>query len=56
MKKIGKTLFLSISILMLSGCGVFDMISKQSKENHEDQMDWFKERDKKNKENLKKEE
>ncbi len=56
MKKIFRTLLLSISIFMLSGCGVVDMIFKQSKENHDDQMEWLKERDEKNKESLKNEE
>lgn len=53
MKKILKPLLLVVSVSMLSGCGVVDMISKQSEKNHNDTMDWLNERTEKNKESNK---
>lgn len=56
MKKIFRTALLSVSILMLSGCGVVDMIFKQSEKNHDELMEWVEERDERNNEVLPNEE
>lgn len=44
MKRTLKFLLILSSIVLLSGCGLFDMIAKQSEENHKDTMDWLHER------------
>ncbi|MGG2113992.1 hypothetical protein ABFY60_26785 [Lysinibacillus pakistanensis] len=48
MKKFFKPLLIFSSILLLSGCSLFDTVVNQSEKNHKDTMDWLHERADKN--------
>ncbi|MED3799036.1 hypothetical protein P4604_16800 [Lysinibacillus capsici] len=49
MKKIFKTLLIFVSVTILSGCGILNMVIEQDKENQKDVENWLHERSEKSK-------